>query len=53
MLICDIEGSELKVFEQSADLFKSYRLVIVQLHDWLIGGTRACAGARRFWSRLD
>jgi len=44
VLICDIEGSELDVFEQSADLFKSYRLVIVELHDFLIGdvGVRRC-----------
>jgi len=44
VLICDIEGSELGVFEQSAELLKSYRLVIVELHDAEIGleGVNRC-----------
>jgi FkbM family methyltransferase len=50
VLICDIEGSELAVFEQAADLFSSYRLVIVELHDWLIGGDR---GVRRCQEILE
>jgi FkbM family methyltransferase len=37
VLIIDIEGSEREVFEDSADLFKHYRLVIVELHEWAIG----------------
>jgi len=44
VLICDIEGSELEVFENSAELFKSYRLIIVEWHEWLIGddGVERC-----------
>ena len=37
VLVCDIEGAELALFEESADLFKSLRLVIVELHDFFIG----------------
>jgi len=50
VLICDIEGSELAVFEHSANLFRSYRLVIVELHDWLIGGDK---GVRRCQEILE
>ena len=44
MLIIDIEGSEREVFEDSVDLLKNYRLVIVELHDWAIGtdGVEKC-----------
>jgi FkbM family methyltransferase len=43
-LIIDIEGSEREVFEESLDLLKRYRLVIVELHDWAIGadGVERC-----------
>lgn len=43
-LIIDIEGSELEVFEDSADLLKAYRLVVAELHDWAIGapGVERC-----------
>jgi FkbM family methyltransferase len=43
-LIIDIEGSEREVFADSADLFKQYRLVIAELHDWAIGadGVERC-----------
>lgn len=49
VLICDIEGGELEVFEQSADLFRSLRLVIVELHDFLISdaGVRRCQAVMR------
>jgi FkbM family methyltransferase len=44
VLIIDIEGSEREVFEDSIDLLKKYRLVIVELHDWAIGaeGVERC-----------
>jgi FkbM family methyltransferase len=44
VLIIDIEGSEREVFEDSVDLLKNYRLVIVELHDWAIGtdGVEKC-----------
>lgn len=43
-LIIDIEGSELEVFEASPDLLKGYRLVIAELHEWVIGaaGVERC-----------
>jgi FkbM family methyltransferase len=43
-LIMDIEGSEREVLEDSADLLRNYRLVIVELHDWAIGieGVERC-----------
>jgi FkbM family methyltransferase len=37
-LIMDVEGSELEVLESSRELIARYRLVIVELHDWAIGG---------------
>jgi FkbM family methyltransferase len=37
VLICDIEGCELGVFEESAEALRSYRLVIVEFHDFMIG----------------
>jgi FkbM family methyltransferase len=37
VLIIDVEGSELDVFQDSIELLKQYRLVIVELHDWAIG----------------
>jgi FkbM family methyltransferase len=44
VLIIDIEGSEREVFEDSKDLLKSYRLVIVELHEIEIGadGVERC-----------
>jgi FkbM family methyltransferase len=36
-LIIDIEGSECDVFEDSRDLLKRYRLVVVELHEFAIG----------------
>ncbi len=44
VLIIDIEGSEREVFEDSPDVLKGYRLVIVELHDWAIGaeGVERC-----------
>jgi FkbM family methyltransferase len=43
-LMIDIEGSELEVFEDSVEVLKRYRLVIVELHDFAIGadGTERC-----------
>lgn len=37
-LIIDIEGSEIDVFESSRNVLEKYRLVIVELHPWAIGG---------------
>jgi len=44
VLIIDIEGSEREVFEESMDVLKQYRLVIVELHEWAIGadGVERC-----------
>lgn len=36
-LIADIEGSELSVLEDSGDLLRAYRLVIIELHSSIIG----------------
>jgi FkbM family methyltransferase len=43
-LIIDIEGSELEVFEDSIDVLKRYRLVVVELHEFAIGaaGVERC-----------
>jgi FkbM family methyltransferase len=43
-LIMDIEGAELETFENSRDLLRNYRLVIVELHDWALGeaGLKRC-----------
>jgi FkbM family methyltransferase len=38
-LIIDIEGSELDVFRDSMELLKRYRAVIVEFHDFAIGGS--------------
>jgi hypothetical protein len=37
VLIIDIEGSEREVFETSRDVLTRYRLVIAELHEWVIG----------------
>ena len=37
VLIMDIEGSELETLESSMETLKRFRLVIIELHDWLIG----------------
>jgi FkbM family methyltransferase len=44
VLIIDVEGSEREVFEDSADVLKNYRLVIVELHEAEIGpdGVERC-----------
>ena len=44
VLIIDVEGSELDLFEASRDVLRHYRLVIVELHDWAIGesGVKRC-----------
>lgn len=44
VLIIDVEGSELDVFEASRDVLHQYRLVIAELHDWAIGneGVERC-----------
>lgn len=43
-LIMDIEGAELETFENSRDLLRNLRLVIVELHDWALGeeGLKRC-----------
>jgi len=40
----DIEGSELEILESSADTLRNFRLVIIELHDWVIGaeGVNRC-----------
>jgi FkbM family methyltransferase len=44
VLIMDIEGSELEILESSADTLRNFRLVIIELHDWVIGteGVNRC-----------
>ncbi len=37
VLIMDIEGSELEVLESSAEILQGFRLIIVELHDTIIG----------------
>jgi hypothetical protein len=34
----DIEGSELEILESSAEVLQNFRLMIVELHEWVIGG---------------
>lgn len=67
VLIIDIEGSELEVFEASQELLKRYRLVIVELHEFAIGAAgvercreilresgltlAGCAGIAEAWQR--
>lgn len=43
-LIVDVEGSEREIFEESRELLKQYRLIIVELHDFAIGreGVERC-----------
>jgi FkbM family methyltransferase len=36
-LIMDIEGSEVNVLETSQNLLRSFRLVVVELHEWIVG----------------
>lgn len=36
-LIIDVEGAELDILNQSQDLMKKYRVVIVEFHPWIIG----------------
>jgi hypothetical protein len=40
----DIEGSELEILESSLDTLRQFRLVIIELHDWVIGaeGVNRC-----------
>jgi FkbM family methyltransferase len=44
VLIMDIEGSELEILESSLDTMREFRLVIIELHDWVIGaeGVNRC-----------
>jgi FkbM family methyltransferase len=44
VLIMDIEGSELEVLESSAAVLLNFRLVIIELHDWVVGaaGVNRC-----------
>jgi FkbM family methyltransferase len=37
VLIMDIEGSELEILGSSVDALRNFRLVIIELHDWVIG----------------
>jgi len=48
-LIMDIEGGELEVLQQSTDLLKNYRLVIIELHAFAIGveGVETCQNILR------
>jgi len=36
VLIMDIEGSELEILESSKDTLRHFRLVILEMHDWII-----------------
>jgi FkbM family methyltransferase len=36
-LIMDVEGAELDALKPAGEILKSYRLVIVELHEWAIG----------------
>jgi FkbM family methyltransferase len=40
VLIIDVEGAELEVFEPAEDMFRRYRLVIAELHEWAIGAEK-------------
>jgi FkbM family methyltransferase len=44
VLIMDIEGSELEVLESSAETLRNFRLLIIEMHDWVIGvdGVNRC-----------
>lgn len=44
VLIMDIEGSELEILESSVATLQKFRLVIIELHDWVIGaeGVNRC-----------
>ncbi|MFO1488365.1 MAG: FkbM family methyltransferase [Verrucomicrobiota bacterium] len=44
VLIMDIEGGELEVFETSAETLRNFRMVIVELHEWTLGkeGVERC-----------
>jgi FkbM family methyltransferase len=48
-IVMDIEGGELEVLQQSADLLKAYRLVIIELHEFAIGieGVETCRNILR------
>lgn len=68
VLIIDVEGSEREVFEDSRELLRRYRLVIVELHEFALGasGVEHCreilresglrvvgqAGITEAWERL-
>jgi FkbM family methyltransferase len=36
-LIMDVEGSEWDVLEASQEVMNTYRLAVIELHDWIIG----------------
>jgi FkbM family methyltransferase len=44
VLIMDIEGSELEVLESAAEILLNFRLILLELHDWVIGadGVKRC-----------
>ncbi len=37
VLVMDVEGSELEVLESSTAVLRNFRLIIVEMHDWMIG----------------
>ena len=41
VLIMDIEGGEHSLIRSYADLLQDYRLIIVELHDFIIGPEKA------------
>ena len=43
-LIIDIEGAELETFENSREILRHFRVVVVELHDWALGeaGLKRC-----------
>jgi hypothetical protein len=44
VLIIDIEGSELECLRSSRSILDRFRLVLIELHDWVIGadGVEEC-----------
>lgn len=44
VLIMDIEGSEFETLRSAGDILRQFRLIIVELHEWVIGpeGIAAC-----------
>jgi FkbM family methyltransferase len=46
VLIMDIEGSELEALRSAGDILRQFRLIIIELHEWVIGieGVAECGG---------